>query len=99
MNTLVRPLLTEKTLVLAGTGWYTFKVKKSARKESVSSEIENAYKVKITQARSVSMHGKARRFGKKQSPKLMPDWKKIMVRVAKGQTIDAFDVSAKEEAK
>ncbi|MEK7592507.1 MAG: 50S ribosomal protein L23 [Patescibacteria group bacterium] len=99
MITLVRPLLTEKTLMLASTGWYTFKVKKSARKESVSAEIESAYKVQVTEARSISMHGKARRFGKKQSPKLMPDWKKIMVRVAKGQKIDAFDVTAKEEAK
>lgn len=96
MITLVRPLLTEKTLTLAGFGWYTFKVKKSARKESVRGEIESAYKVKVIEARTISLHGKARRFGKKQSPKMMQDWKKIMVKLTKGQKIDAFDVSSKE---
>jgi large subunit ribosomal protein L23 len=99
MITLIRPLFTEKTLTLAASGWYTFKVKKSARKESVSSEIESAYKVTVAEVRSVLLHGKARRFGKKQSPKRMADWKKIVVRVDRGQKIDVFDVPQKEEAK
>lgn len=87
-----RPLLTEKTLALANKGWYTFAVDKLARKEQIAKDVEKNYKVKVTQVRTIAMHGKVRRSGKRMLTVRKPDWKKALVTLAKGQTIEAFTV-------
>lgn len=93
----VRPLITEKSLLLASKGWYTFRVKNDARKENVVSEITTYYHVNPVRIRMISMHGKMRRVSKLKGMIRKPDWKKALVRLSKGQTIDAFEVT--QEAK
>jgi large subunit ribosomal protein L23 len=98
-NVLVRPLITEKTLLLAARGWYTFLVALLARKEDAAREIGAFYKVTVVGIRSARMHGKMRRVGKKMKYIKRPDTKKVMVRLAEGQKIDAFEVTAPVEDK
>jgi ribosomal protein L23 len=92
-----RPIITEKSLGLASRGWYTFAVGKHVRKERAAKEIEIMYHVHVTKARTVAMHGKVRRTGKKMVTKRRADWKKIMVLLKSGEHIDAFEVTTKEE--
>lgn len=96
---LIRPLITEKTLTLAARGWYTFMVDKKAEKGAIGRAISDFYKVKVVEARVASMHGKTRRVGKLMRYAKKPDWKKAIVRLAKDQKIDAFEVAPTEEGK
>ena len=91
-----RPIITEKSLGLASRGWYTFAVDKRARKEAIAKEIEKMYHVNVLTVRTVAMHGKVRRVGKKMISTYRPDWKKALAQLKAGQKIDAFDVTAQE---
>ena len=95
----VRPHITEKTLTLAASGWYTFVVDRDADKGAIARAIADFYTVKVVGVRVSSMHGKIRRVGKLMRPAQKSDWKKAMVRLDKGQKIDAFEVIGKEERK
>jgi large subunit ribosomal protein L23 len=88
-----RPHISEKTLLLAAKGWYTFAVDTRGRKEDIRKEIETLYNVGVTKIRSIAMHGKVRRVGKKMKAVAKSDWKKIMVQLKPGQKIDAFEVT------
>ncbi len=94
-----KPLITEKSLALAAKGLYTFGVEKSAGKGEISHEINKLYKVKVTEIRTISMHGKVRRVGKKMKMVKGVDWKKAIVKLSPGQKIEAFEVTTKEEVK
>jgi len=99
MNTIIRPLISEKTLVLASQGWYTFVVDLQAEKKEIASTVSSLYKVTVTDVRTIHMHGKMRRTGKKMTYSKKSDWKKAMVQLAKGQKIDAFEVTSQETEK
>jgi large subunit ribosomal protein L23 len=88
-----RPVITEKSLGLASRGWYTFAFTKHARKEEIAKLIERMYSVNVLSVRTVAMHGKMRRTGKKMVSKRKEDWKKAMVHLKAGQHIDAFEVT------
>lgn len=82
---------------LASHGWYTFAVGKHARKEFIEKEIERMYHVNVVTVRTVAMHGKVRRTGKKMIANHKADWKKAIVLLKAGQKIDAFEVTKQEE--
>lgn len=88
-----RPLITEKSLQLASRGWYTFVVDIAASKQSIGQAISSAYKVEVVTVRTVTMHGKVRRVGKRSVHVKRPNWKKAMVTLKKGQKIDVFEVT------
>ncbi len=93
-----RPLITEKTLSLAAKGWYTFEASLDASKYTIATEISHVYKVNVVEVRTITMHGKVRRVGRKSIPTERPNWKKAMVTLKKGQKIDAFEVTTPQEA-
>jgi large subunit ribosomal protein L23 len=98
MNTVViRPLITEKTLILASRGWYTFVVAKDADKMSVAKEVSQFYKVQVVSVRTISMHGKVRRVGRQMRYAKKADWKKALVQLKEGQKIDAFEIAPTEQ--
>ncbi len=92
-----RPLITEKTLRLASRGWYTFVTDIHASKYTIATEISRMYKVTVEEVRTITMHGKVRRTGRKSIPMKREDWKKAMVTLKKGQKIDAFEVTTPEQ--
>lgn len=99
MNTIIiRPLITEKTLTLAGRGWYTFMVAIDAVKANIAHAVSTLYKVKVMEVRTIHMHGKVRRAGKGMKARKKMDWKKAIVHLAKGQKIDAFEVTGAPES-
>ncbi len=94
-----RPVISEKSLTLAARGWYTFRTKIESSKNEVASEIAKHYKVEVISVRTITMHGKVRKVGRKLSQVQKSNWKKALVQVKAGQKIDAFEVSAPEGEK
>ena len=93
-----RPVMTEKSLRLAGMGYYTFVVGLDCNKAQIAQNIEQMYNVTVVDVRTVSMHGKVRRVGKRQKSIKQSDWKKAIVRLKQGQTIDVFEVAPEGSA-
>ncbi|MCL4359917.1 50S ribosomal protein L23 [Patescibacteria group bacterium] len=92
-----RPYITEKSLTDAAQGWYTFVVDPDADKGAISREVARLYRVTVTSARTLRVEGKKRRVGRKMRTIAKPQWKKAIVRLGKGQTISAFEVSQTQE--
>lgn len=90
---MIRPLITEKSMALAQRGWYTFAVAKLSRKEIIAKEISRLYNVQVRSVRTIKKVGKAHRAGKKNTIVRKPDWKKAMVKLAKGQRISVFEAT------
>lgn len=83
-----RPVITEKSTVLAEDGRYTFEVAADASKARVKEAIEAAFGVKVAQVNVMSVHGKRKRFGPRMKAKR--SWRKAVVTLAKGERIELF---------
>jgi large subunit ribosomal protein L23 len=89
-RTIVRPLVTEKTsAAYQARGEYTFEVHPQANKTSIKSAIEQLFGVKVTGVWTSQQRGKPRRVG--TSTGLRPRWKKAIVTLKAGDTIEIFE--------
>jgi len=81
-----RPLITEKTTMVAENNTFTFEVLKNADKVEVKKAIEAIFNVEVAKVNILNQQGKTKRFkgisGKRR------DVKKAYVRLQEGQTID-----------
>lgn len=73
----------------AKAGKYTFEVNPRASKIEVRKAVEKLFKVHVTQVRVMNLMGKKRRMGMFSGRK--PDWKKAIVTLKKGETIEAME--------
>ena len=88
---LIRPIITEKTSSLVDKKLqYTFEVAKDANKVEIKKAVEEIFGVKVVAVRTVNVHRKAKRVSKYEGYKSA--YKKAIVRLDAGQTIDAFEV-------
>lgn len=94
---IVKPIISEKSLSKAATGWYTFRVALKADKAAIQKAVDEAFKVKVLQVKTMVVKGKSGRAGKKRLFTQKSDWKKAMVKLGAGQTIDLFTVTKTEE--
>lgn len=86
-GTIVRPLLTERSTVLKEKhNQYVFETELSANKGDIKRAIEELFKVKVEDVRTMIVRGKFRRFGRGGG--MRPDWKKAIVTLQQGQKID-----------
>ncbi len=79
-------LRTEKGTVLLAENKYLFEVDRRANKLEIKKSVEDIYKVKVSSVNTVSMHGKQKRVRYKKGK--TPDWKKALVTLKQGSTID-----------
>jgi large subunit ribosomal protein L23 len=87
---LMRPIVTEKSMLEANAGRYTFEVRPGVNKHQVKDAVESAFKVEVLQVRVLRVPGKTRRVGRKIGRR--PDRRKAVVRIAPGQKIERFFV-------
>ncbi len=80
------PLITEKLQRQASQGLYGFWVEKKANKTEVKKAVEKIYNVKVTKVNIINMPSKRRRLRFKEGH--TPSWKKAIVRVREGQSIN-----------
>ena len=86
---LKRPLVTEKgTKQKEQSNQIAFEVDRLANKILVRNAVENIFKVKVLGVKVINVKGKERRIGRNVGKK--PDWKKAIVRIAPGETIEFF---------
>jgi len=85
----VRPLITEKATILAGEQKYAFAVDRRANKQQIRDAIETAFNVHVTKVNTMNVHGKRRRMGRRVTR--ASDWKKAIVTLAEGDTIQIFE--------
>ena len=86
---LVRPLITERTTQLMAEGKYVFGVAKAANKIEIAKAVSEIFKVKVAKVNTVNVIGKTKRMGRTQGKR--PDYKKAIVKLAPGETIEFFE--------
>ena len=85
-----RPLVTEKSNIgREEDNVVTFAVDPRANKHEIQRAVEGLFDVKVVAVRTMRMPRKSRRVGKFMGRK--PEWKKAIVRLAEGQTIEFFE--------
>lgn len=85
-----RPLITEKSTKLVEEGKYTFEVMQGVNKVEVKKAIEEVFKVNVVKINIINVRKKERRVGKYEG--FRPAVRKAIVTLAKGQTLDVFEV-------
>jgi large subunit ribosomal protein L23 len=85
---IIRPVVSEKSYVLADAGKYTFRVHDKAHKTQIRQAVEQMFDVKVTDVRTISVKSKPKRRG--QTAGRTRSWKKAIVQVRAGDTIPIF---------
>lgn len=85
-QTILAPLVTEKATALSEQNQVVFRVALEATKPEIKAAIEGLFGVKVLAVNTLVMKGKAKRF--KGRPGQRSDWKKAMIKLAEGQSID-----------
>lgn len=84
-----RPLLTEKNNLLASKNIYVFQVDRLANKKQIKQNVEKYFEVKVQSVKTAICRGRARRtrlgYGR------VKYWKKAIVRLHPGETINLFE--------
>jgi len=85
---IIRPVVSEKSFVLAEAGKYTFRVHDKAHKTQIRQAIERLFDVRVVGVRTVSVKSKPKRRGVHSGRTRA--WKKAIVQVREGDTIPIF---------
>lgn len=86
-------IVTEKTTRLQNeTNQYTFKVALNANKIEIRKAVEQMFKVRVVKVNTMRMPGKVRTLRRRggRAPQTLParEWKKAIVTLAPGESID-----------
>lgn len=90
---LVKPILTEKMLALQEDGRkYAFQVEKGANKIEIKKAIETKFNVPVQSVHTLNIKGKAKRMNTRRglTRGKRSDWKKAIVTLVEGYSIDLF---------
>ena len=85
---IIRPVVSEKSYVLAANDRYTFRVHADAHKTQIRQAVEALFEVNVVQVRTMSVKSKPKRRG--HTAGRTRQWKKAIVQVRAGQTIPVF---------
>jgi large subunit ribosomal protein L23 len=85
---IIRPVVSEKSYVLATAGKYTFRVHPDAHKIQIKQAIEQLFDVHVAEVRTATVRSKPKRRG--YTSGRTRQWKKAVVQVGEGQTIPIF---------
>ena len=86
---IIRPVISEKTYAQMAEGKYTFRVALTANKVQIRQAIEKIFNVKVDRVATMRVLGKTKRMGRTQGKR--SDWKKAIVTLKAGQTIEFFE--------
>ncbi|MDT8436110.1 MAG: 50S ribosomal protein L23 [Gemmatimonadota bacterium] len=101
---IIRPLVTEETSLLQFNPGrirkrhadedipvrprFAFQVVRDATKVEIRNAVESMFDVRVVAVNTMNLMGKQRRVGRHVGRR--PDWKKAIVTLAEGETIDVF---------
>ena len=85
-----RAMISEKgTRLREKQNGYLFEVARDSNKIEIKRAIESIFNVKVDSVRTIRVHGKPKRQGRYAGHR--PDWKKALVTLRKGHTIELFE--------
>ncbi len=85
---LIRPVVSEKSYVLAAADRYTFRVHADAHKTQIRQAVEALFDVHVVAVRTMPVKSKPKRRGATRG--LTRTWKKAIVQVRPGESIPIF---------
>jgi large subunit ribosomal protein L23 len=83
------PVVSEKSYAGIAEGRYTFKVHPDAHRTRISQAVEELFGVHVERVNIVKVQAKPKRRGLFKGTR--PGWKKAIVQVRKGETIEIFE--------
>jgi large subunit ribosomal protein L23 len=86
---LLAPVVSEKSYAGLADRTYTFKVHPDAHKTQVRQAVEELFEVKVERVNIVKVQAKPKRRGVFKGTR--PGWKKAIVKVQEGHTIQIFE--------
>jgi len=86
LDTIISPNITEKATSLSEFNKIVFKVHRGATKKSIKKNIEKTFKVNVVKVNTINLKGKTKIVRNKKTTK--PGYKKAIITLKKGQTID-----------
>ena len=86
LDTVISPNVTEKSTTLSEFNKIVFKVHKGANKDAIKRSIEKIFKVNVIKINTLQQKGKSKLIKNKKVFK--PGYKKAIVTLKKGQSID-----------
>lgn len=90
---LIKPLMTEKMMTLQEEGRkYAFEVARDANKIEIAKAVQAKFNVSVERVHTVNVKGKSKRMNTRQglTHGKRADWKKAIVTLLEGHTIDLF---------
>jgi len=85
---LIRPLISERSTDLMTEGKFVFVVDKRANKIQIADAVEEIFKVDVLTVNTINVKGKTKRRGRTVGK--TKSYKKAIVKLAAGQTIELF---------
>ena len=85
-DTIISPMVTEKSTNLSSQNKVVFQVVKSADKKNIKKSIEKIFKVNVIKINTINIKGKTKLVRNKKAYK--SGYKKAIVTLKKGQSID-----------
>ena len=86
LDSIIRPIITEKATILSEQNKTVFKVHSSANKKNIKKNIEKIFKVNVTKINIINLKSKKKLKQGRLSTK--SGYKKAIVTLKKGQSID-----------
>jgi large subunit ribosomal protein L23 len=93
-NVIIRPIVSERTFDAMNYGKYTFEVAPQAPKEEIRDAVEKLFGVKVVKVNTMWVKPKMKRV--RYQTGATRRWKKAIVTVAAGQTIEIFGAPAQD---
>lgn len=89
---IIRPILTEKALRLSESRKYVFEVAPKATKPQIRRAVEELFGVRVQKVNLMWVKPKPRRFFWRGRPGKTKRWKKAVVTLAEGESLDILEV-------
>ena len=89
---IIRPVVSEKSYVLAANDKYTFRVHPQAHKTQIRQAVEELFDVKVVAVNVLKVQPKPKRRGWTRGTK--SGWKKAIVELREGDKIEIFEGAA-----
>ena len=86
---IIRPVVSEKSYVLASADKYTFRVHPDAHKTQIRQSVEQLFEVNVERVNIIKVQAKPKRRGMVKGTR--PGWKKAVVQLREGQSIEYFE--------
>lgn len=87
---ILKPVITEESMMGTAFKKYTFKVAKDANKAEIKAAVEEVFDVKVSKVNTLNCKGHLRRYGRYEG--YTSAWKKAIVTLTEdSDTIDFFD--------